>query len=218
MIAIIDSGIGGKGIEQEIRKLLPKVRIIYFADKKNFPYGLKKPTYLRKILKEHVQTFIDKGAKIVVIACNSGSVSALKNLQAEFKTPIVGVVPIIKEASKMTKTKEIAVLATPVTVKSKVLNDLIKECCRGVKVYKIPCQKLARYIEDRDTEKIKKEVSELWGKYRNKNIDTVVLGCTHYTLDKKEIQGVIGSKVKIIDSNKEVAQKVKKIYDGLKQR
>lgn len=213
MIAIIDSGIGGKGIEREIKKQLPKVKIIYLADSINFPYGTKPVKVLHKILEENISAMIKKGAQIIVLACNSATVSSVKYLRKKFDIPIVGVVPAIKPAAKTTKTKNIAIFATPITSKSKAQGELIKKYCSDYEVYKIPFKNLAGQIEKNEIKKAKINIQNQWQKYRNKNIDTIVLGCTHYTLIRPEIQKIVGKNVKIIDSNKAVARQVKKIYD-----
>jgi glutamate racemase len=216
MIGIIDSGIGGKGIEAEVRKLLPGVKIHYLADKKNFPYGTKPVKLLRKILSENIETMIKKGSKVIVLACNSATVSSVKYLRKKYPNiKIIGVVPAIKPAGKRTKTKNIAIFATPITSKSAYQQELIDKYCKGVKVYKIPFKNLAQIIENHQNPTL--EVGLVWSKYMNKNIDTIVLGCTHYTLIKPEIQKIVGENIKLIDSNCAVARQVKKVYNSLRK-
>ena len=218
MIGIIDSGIGGKGIEKEIKKLIPNEKIIYFADTENFPYGTKKVDELHEILEKNIATMIKKGVTIIVLACNSATVTSVEYLRNKFNIPIVGVEPAIKPASEITKTKNIAVFCTPITAKGGSVDDLIEKYCTGINVYKIPFPNLAGYIERGETKKATSEVAFIWLKYKDKNIDVVVLGCTHYTLIKDEIQKIVGEGIKIIDSNKAVAKQVKKVYDKGKER
>ncbi len=218
MIGIIDSGVGGKGIEKEVNKLLPKVKIEYLADTKNFPYGTKPVKLLHKILLDNIETMQSKGAKLIVLACNSATVSSVKYLRRRTSIPIIGVVPAIKPAAELTKTKRIAIFATPITSKSQAQNKLIKKYCKGCKIYKIPFKNLAGLIEKGQTQKATSRVAVTWLKYKNLDIDTIVLGCTHYTLIKKEIQKIIGPKIKLIDSNEAVARQVKKIYDELERK
>jgi glutamate racemase len=206
MIGIIDSGIGGRGIEKEIRKLLPEAKIIYFADSQNFPYGTKPVRVLHRILEKNIAFLIQKGVQIIVLACNSATVSSVEYLRRKFKVPIVGVVPAIKPAARMTKTKKIAIFSTPITSNSQAQKKLIRQYCRGIDVFKIPFRNLARLIEENKKSAFTSEVRAKWLKYQDKNIDTIVLGCTHYTLIKKEIQEIVGPKVKLIDSNLAVAR------------
>lgn len=216
MIGIIDSGIGGKRIEGEIKKLLPNVKIEYLADSKNFPYGTKPVRLLHKILLKNIETMQSMGAELIVLACNSATVSSVKYLRKKVSIPIVGVEPAIKPAAETTKTKKIAIFATPITSKSQVQYKLIKKYCADCKVYKISFNNLAMLIEDGQTQKATSRVAATWLKYKNLDIDTIVLGCTHYTLIKNEIQKIVGPKVKLVDSNRAVARQVKKIYDDLK--
>ena len=217
MIGIIDSGIGGEGIQKEIKKLLPKVKIIYLADTKNFPYGTKPVAVLHGILEKNIQLMLNRGAEIIVLACNSATVSSVKYLRKKFDVPIIGVVPAIKPASEITKTKNIAIFATPITSKSRAQSDLIKKYCSDCIVYKIPFNDLAQLIEEHQTSMYTSRVYAVWQKYKNKNIDVIVLGCTHYTLIRDEIQKIVGKNIKIIDSNKAVAKQVKIIWSKLKQ-
>lgn len=215
MIGIIDSGIGGKGIEKEIRRLLPKAKISYFRDQKNFPYGTKSVSRVNQILAKNCEAMIKRKAQMIVIACNSGSVSSLKYLREKFDIPIVGVVPAVKTAAEMTKNKRIAIFATPITCKSQMLKELCQNYCQGIKVYKIAFKDLASQIERGKTNSATYEVAAVWQKYQDRNIDVIVLGCTHYVLIKDEIQKIVGQDIKIIDSNKAVARQVKIIYDEI---
>jgi glutamate racemase len=216
-IGIIDSGIGGKGIEKEIKKLLPKVKVLYLGDRKNFPYGTKPARVLNKIIEDNANALINKGARVIVLACNSGSVTSLKYLRRKIKVPIVGVVPAIKPAAAATQTKKIAIFATPITTKSVVQENLIKEFCRGIKVYKIPFANLAGKIEYGELAEAKADISRKWQQYKDKNIDAIVLGCTHYTLIKKAIQKIVGKNILVIDSNTAVAKQTKRLYDKIRE-
>lgn len=216
-IGIIDSGIGGKGIEKEIRILIPSAELIYFADTKNFPYGTKSVRKLNQILAENTQKLIDQGIGLIVLACNSATVSSIRYLRKKFNIPIVGVEPAIKTAAEATKTKSIAVFSTPITSKSDATNYLIEKYCQDLTVYKIPFTHLASQIERGETSAYTSEVYAVWQKYKDENIDTIVLGCTHYTLIKSEIQKIVGKGAKLVDSNLAVAKQVKKIYEGLSQ-
>ena len=214
MIGIIDSGIGGKGIEREIKKIMTDVKIDYFADTKNFPYGTKKVSDLHKILSHNITHLIKQGATIIVLACNSATVSSVDYLRRKFNIPIIGTEPAIKPACSITKTKKIAIFSTPITADS--MDYLIKKYGRGITVYKIPFKDLAYLIEAHDKPMYTSRVYNIWSKYGNKNIDTIVLGCTHYTLIRDEIQKIVGRDIKLVDSNAAVAQQVKKIYNTIR--
>ncbi len=217
MIGIIDSGIGGKGIEAEIKKLLPKVKTVYLADTENFPYGSKPIKVLNQILSGRTEELLNKGAKIIVLACNSATVSSIKYLRQKFPGVIfIGVVPVVKLAAEVTKTGRIAIFSTSVTSRSQALKDLINKYCEFIKVYKVPFKNLASEIEKNNIESARLDVIKAWEKFKHKNIDTIVLGCTHYPIIKKEIQEIVGPNIQLIDSNLAVAQQVKKVYNEVK--
>lgn len=215
-IGIIDSGIGGKGIEKEIRNLMPEAEIIYFADTENFPYGTKEVEELNRILERNISVLISEGVEVIVLACNSATVTSINYLREKFNIPIVGVEPAIKMAAENTKTKNIAVFATPITSKSEATDRLISTFCQDIIVYKIPFKNLAGQIERGETSAYTSEVYAVWQKYKDKNIDAIVLGCTHYTLIRDEIQKIVGPDVQIFDSNLAVAKQVKKVCEEKK--
>mgnify|MGYP005845530259 CR=1 FL=1 len=217
MIGIIDSGIGGKGIKKEIKKIIPGEKIFYIADRKNFPYGTKKTQVLNKIIAFNINKLIRRRAKIIVLACNSGSVTSLKYLRKRFSLPIVGVVPAIKTAAKISKTKKIAIFATPITTRSGTQAELIRKYCQGYQVYKISMEDLASQIEFNQLKKAEENIRKKWQLYRNKRIDVIVLGCTHYTLVKSLIRKIVGKKIRIVDSNVAVARQVKRLYDKVEE-
>jgi glutamate racemase len=216
MIGIIDSGIGGRGIAAELKKLLPDVPIEYLGDRANFPYGSKPKQELNRILEHNIRMLLDKGAQLIVLACNSGSVTSLAYLRSIFSVPIVGVVPAIKPAAEHTKTKKIAIFATPITSTSAVYEDLIRQFCTGIEVFRIPFPNLATLIEYDRIAEAEQDIANIWQQYKDCGIDEVVLGCTHYTLIRDNIQRIVGQGVEVIDSNLAVAKQAKRVYEKLK--
>jgi glutamate racemase len=153
-VGIFDSGVGGLGIFEEINNLLPKENILYLADTANCPYGEKPIEKIQEICKHNVNFLIKHGAKIIVVACNSASVSALTYLRQEFPNiPIIGVVPVVKTAAKITKNKKIGILATKRTVESAYLKNLVNEFCppsSGFKIYYQAANPLVELVESRN--------------------------------------------------------------------
>ncbi len=137
MIGILDSGLGGKGIEREVRALLPEAPVRYFRDTTNFPYGDKPPAEVVRIIDENCGRLVAEGAKLIVLACNSASVVSLAHLRAKYAIPFVGVVPAVKPAAARTRTKQIAVFGTELTSRSAALQELIDKFCAGITVHKI---------------------------------------------------------------------------------
>ena len=214
MIGILDSGLGGTGIEQEVRKLLPEVKTYYLRDAAHFPYGDKPPEEVVRIIDENCGLLVSKGAKLIVLACNSASVVSLSHLRRKYQVPFVGVVPAVKPAAALTKTRKIAVFGTALTSRSQALEELIERFCQGVAVYRIPLEGLAEAVEFGEREEARRIVAETWRRYQNLGIDVVVLGCTHYTLIKDDIQRLVGPAAQVIDSNEAVAKQVKRVWEA----
>ena len=213
-IGLFDSGIGGLGIARKIRKLLPNENLVYLADSKNCPYGTKPISQIQNICAENVETLINKyHSKMIVIACNTATVSAIDYLRRKYKTvPIVGVVPVIKTAVGKTKTGKITVMSTPNTIKSQAYKNLLKKFASGVEVISISCPGLAEAIEHKLPKKeINAIVRNFLKPFGETGYDVLALGCTHYTLIKQDIKKIVGENVEVIDSNGAVARHVKRV-------
>ncbi len=203
MIGIYDSGVGGLGIFKKIRSILPKESITYFADSAYFPFGDRTPEEVRKIALHGLQQ-LAKTCDLIVIACNTASVSDIDYFRANIQVPLIAVVPVIKTAAHITDTKHIALLATTATANSAYTDELITQFAQGITVSKIGCPGLADAVEYGEFEK---QSSMIEAALKNLgNIDVIVLGCTHYTLIKGLIQNIAGPDVKVIDSNTAVAR------------
>jgi glutamate racemase len=218
VIGILDSGIGGTGIEQAVRRLLPGVETCYLRDTAHFPYGDKPSEEVVRIIDENCGRLVRQGAKLIVLACNSASVVSLAHLRAKYHVPFVGVVPAVKPAAALTKTGKIAVFGTALTSRSAALDELIAKFCDGITVYRIALEGLAEAVEFGEREEARWIVGEAWHRYRDCGLDVVVLGCTHYTLIRDDIQRIVGEGVKVIDSNEAVAKQVKRVWEGMGDR
>jgi len=212
-IGILDSGIGGTTTLNEIRKLLPNEDFIYYADTKNNPYGNKSDEELYEIVKNIVDFFIKKEVKLIVIACNTATTKCITKLRENYRNiPFIGTEPAIKVASD-NNYKNTLVLATPGTIKSERTQELVENNKKSNQnIYLLPCEYLANAIEKNDNIKIDSLLNEYLTPYKDKNIDSIVLGCTHYPLIKDKIQSYFKDAV-IIDGNIGVAKRVKYILE-----
>lgn len=214
-IGIFDSGIGGLTVWKEIVSFLPSESIIYFADQAYFPYGEKSNKEIQKRINKICQFLIKKNVKLIVVACNTATVAAISFLRRKFSLPFVGVEPAIKPATAVTKTGVIGVLATKITVASQRQRELIKKFAQGKKVISVDCSELTPLIEEgklyskRTIQVLKKYLLPL----KRENIDVLVLGSTHYSFLKKQIQDIVRPDVKIIDSGKAVARQIKRLLE-----
>lgn len=207
MIGIFDSGLGGLGIFKEIKKLLPKESIFYYADNQNIPYGGKSKARIRKLTLKALAKIRNRGCKIIVIACNTATTSGIDYYRRKMNLSLIGVVPVIKTAAALTKNKKIALLATPLTNKNKYISGLIKKFAKDCRVKKISCPDWVNAIEqnlvtDQLLNKCLKKITAE---------DVVILGCTHFPLIKARIQKLIGRNRQVIDSNAAVARHVKRV-------
>ncbi|WP_047395809.1 glutamate racemase [Cetobacterium sp. ZOR0034] len=209
-IGVFDSGVGGLSVLKKIKEKIDFADIIYYGDSLNSPYGSKSVEEIQKLCLEIGEFLIDNRVDIIVIACNTATAAALDTLRERFTSvPIIGVVqPGAAIAIKESKNRKIGVLSTPLTAKSRVYEKAIKTINSKYEVFQKGCELLCPMIErgwessERNTELLKSYIEQL-----PNDIDTLVLGCTHYPLIREDIEKLIGNK-KIIDPAEETAMQV----------
>lgn len=209
-IGVFDSGIGGLSVLRELVKELPYEDFYYYGDSINNPYGEKSDEELLKITSNVVEELIDKDCKLIVIACNTATTRCMKKLREIYSNIIfVGTVPAIKVACDK-RFKNTLVMATPATIESERTYELIRDNKRyDQNIYLLPCPGLARAIEEKDREEIKMILQNDFKDYKDKEIDAIVLGCTHYPFIKEEILEEMPNVV-LIDGALGVSREVKR--------
>lgn len=213
-IGIFDSGIGGTTILKAVQVILPNAEYKYIADSKNCPYGEKTDKELRSIVTANVETLKKWGAKIIVIACNTATTRCIAYLREQFpELHFVGTEPTIRLAAN-TNAKNILVMATPGTIESERLQALLEENKKpNQKIQLLPCPGLADTIEQNypssNLEPIDNCLSDLFQEI-TASPDTIVLGCTHYSLIKEQINSHFKD-AKLVDGNDGVARQVKEL-------
>ena len=212
-IGIFDSGIGGTTTAKEIIKLLPNEDYIYYADSKNNPYGSKSNEELFEITSNIVDFLISKDVKIIVIACNTATTKCITALRNKYPNMMfVGTVPAIKVACD-NNYKNTLVLATPGTIDSELTKELIDENKKQEQtIYLQKCDGLANAIETTNNQKIEELLKEYLSPYQDKNINALVLGCTHYPIIKNKIHSYFPDAI-ILDGNIGVANRVKQLLE-----
>ena len=211
-IGIFDSGAGGLTVAKEIMELLPNEDIIYLGDTARFPYGPRRPEELKLFVFEIINFLRVKEVKIIVVACNSSSATAMEAAQKHFDTPIIGVIePGARGAVLATRNRKIGVIGTKATIDSEAYLKAIRTFDAGVEIYTQACLPFADLVERGQTEGeiVKKEVEKYLKPLISAQVDTLILGCTHYPLLSKVIQEVVGEKVTLISSARETAEEVK---------
>jgi len=215
-IGIFDSGVGGLTVAREIIDLLPSESIIYFGDTLRCPYGPRDLGEVKGFVFEIVEFLRQKGVKLVVIACNTGTAAGLVEAQARFDLPLVGVIePSAHAAVMATRNRKVGVIGTVGTVSSRTYDRMINHLDAGIKVYSQACPPFVEFIENGEVSgnDIKKVVVEYLGPLKEAGVDTLILGCTHYPLLTEVIAETMGEGVDIISSAKETAEEVKAILE-----
>ncbi len=219
---ILDSGAGGLSIAKEIRGLLPKQSLCYVADDAAFPYGNRTSQDVTARVIDVVGVAVRQlQPSLIVLGCNTASTQALEHLRSCYDIPFVGVVPAIKPASQISRSKHIGVLATPGTVNTPYLQQLVKAFAEHCTVYKHGSKVLAQLAEQKfagiepDTRLIEQELKCLMDQPGAKQLDTVVLACTHFPLLKEEITAVCPAGIQWIDSGKAIARRVEQLLKCL---
>ncbi len=212
MIGIFDSGIGGLTVVRAIMDELPGYDIIYFGDTARTPYGTKSGQTVIDYAVQNTQFLINQGAKAIIMACNTASSVATDTLKKNFTLPIFEVItPAVNRALKETKKSVIGVIGTRATISSGIYEKKIKEQNPDARVYCAACPLLVPLVEEGWLKK--PETRQIVKKYlhplKTKQIDTLILGCTHYPILKSIIQHKIGKRVRIISSSTAVAEQIK---------
>ena len=212
-IGLFDSGVGGTSIWKEVHALLPNENTIYLADSKNAPYGLKTKDEIIHLSCKNTELLLEENCKIIVVACNTATTNAIKELRAKYDVPFIGIEPAIKPAAINTKTGNIGVLATKGTLSSNLFNITSNDYCSKINIIEKNGDGLVEMIENGILNGT--EIEDLLRKFLNpmikSNIDHLVLGCTHYPLIKDSIIKILPSNVKILESGGAVAKQTKKI-------
>lgn len=213
-IGVFDSGVGGLTVVKEIMNQIPSETIIYFGDTARVPYGSKSKNTVTTYTRQIVRFLMSKGVKAIVIACNTASAFALETVRAEVGIPVIGVVkPGAKVAAATTRNGRIGVIATEGTIQSGIYNEFLSETDPKVKVFGKACPLFVPLVEEGlmddpvTYEMAKRYISVLL----EKQIDTLVLGCTHYPLLRKTIRRVVGEDVVLVNPAYETAKSLSEV-------
>ena len=216
-IGIFDSGVGGITVLKEIQRELPNENYIYLGDTKNFPYGDKSKDEIVKFAIQNVKYLIKKDVKIIVIACGTATSQTIDILRQKFEIPIVGIIEPTVEYIKENKYKNIGVIATEGTIKSGAWENKLKEKEPDIKVISKACPMLATIAEEGRATGVegKKAIKEYMQPFKEKGIDKIILGCTHFPIYEQLIKDEFKYKIELINTGKTVSIYLKKL---LKER
>ena len=216
-IGVYDSGFGGLSVWQELHRALPNESLLYLGDGKNCPYGSQSVERIRVLAEEAVSVLVERGAKMVVVACNTATAAAIAHLRERFsQIPIVGLEPAIKPACLESKSRIVGVLATERSLKGEKFLNTLTKYGEGVEVIKVVGEGFVEAVErnledDPATEELVRRAVE---PIIEGGADIIVLGCTHYPFLRHVIERVIGDRnVRIIDSGHAVSKRVESLLD-----
>lgn len=214
-IGIFDSGVGGTSIWKEIHSLLPYEHTIYLADSKNAPYGPKGKEKIIELSVKNTELLMQKGCKLIVVACNTATTNAVDYLRKHYKIPFIGIEPAIKPAALKSKTKSVGILATKGTLSSALFNKTSDLFARGINIIEQDGDGIVQLIENGKLNSVEMNgLLELYLKpMKDANIDYLVLGCTHYPYIIPQLIELLPAHVRIIDSGEAVAKQTKAVLE-----
>ncbi len=216
-IGVFDSGVGGLSVLREIRALLPRADLIYFADQAHVPYGARPSEEIRGFAEGIARFLFTLGARVIVVACNTASASALKHLRETFSLNLrfVGMEPAVKPAVELTRTGVVGVLATPATLQGAPFANLVERYAQGITVLEQNCPGLVERIEAGEFEG--EDLRGLLAGYIQpllaRGADALVLGCTHYPLVLPLIEKVAGPGIRVINPAPAVARQTLRVWE-----
>ncbi|MGE5401731.1 MAG: glutamate racemase [Bacteroidota bacterium] len=211
-IGVFDSGIGGLTVVKRISSILPTENIVYFGDTARVPYGSKSNDTVVEYSLQDARFLLSKNVKVIVVACNTASSVALDELRKAFNVPVIGMIePGAEFAVKETKTGRIGVIGTSATINNKAYSRTIHRLNADIQVFEKACPLFVPLVEEGwiDHKATRLIAEEYLQEIKDADVDTLVLGCTHYPILASVIQEVVGSDVKLIDSGIAAASVVK---------
>lgn len=211
-IGVFDSGVGGISVLKELYKVMPQEHYIYFGDSKNAPYGTRSLEEVRSLTIANVELLLAQGAKGIVVACNTATAAAVRILRSMYPDiPLVGIEPAVKPAAMQAGHPTILVMATPMTIQGEKYKTLMMHYEQKADIIGLPCPGLMEFVETGNTEgpDLKVFLEHLLAPYL-REIDSIVLGCTHYPFVRKLIQEIAGERVRIFDGGNGTAREMRR--------
>lgn len=212
-IAVFDSGVGGISVLKELLRLLPGEKFWFFGDSANAPYGTKTLEEVRRLTMERIGSMVERGAKAVVIACNTATSAAANQLRAKYSSiPVIGIEPALKPAALSRKHGRVIVLATEMTIREEKFHELAERFSEDTEIIAIPAPGIVTLVEEGKEESPEMDayLRELFQPYREMQIDGIVLGCTHFPFASAGIGRAFNDKVALFDGAEGTARELKR--------
>lgn len=202
-IGIFDSGLGGISVLRQLKQLMPNEHFIYYGDSQYAPYGTREKKYIVDRCRYICDYFMERNVKAIVIACNTATSAAAPTLRKTYDIPIIGMEPALKVASDHLENQQIAVLATPLTLKEEKFQDLMQQYGANHHIIKVPCPELVEIVENDELdhqEKVEKQIQHYFKDINIQTLDSIVLGCTHFVFYRPYFEKLFPN-IRIIDGN-----------------
>ncbi len=212
-IGVFDSGVGGQSVANAIAKALPEHQVELREDHEHIPYGIRQPAEILGFVVPILQSMVDDGCAVIVVACNTVSTTLIDKLRQEFSIPLIAMEPMVKPAAAMTKTGVIAVCATPTTLASERYRQLKADYAIDVQVLEPDCSDWAGMIEHHqvDSRKLAERIQEVL----DQSADVIVLGCTHYHWIEDDIKALIAGRATVIQPEQAVIAQLRRVLGQL---
>ena len=214
-IGIFDSGVGGLSVLREIRRLLPGEDLIYYADSGHCPYGGKSREDIQARAVAITDLLLARGAKLIVVACNTATIAAVEQLRASYPIPFVGMEPAVKPAVALTKSGVVGVLATGAALAGEKFHKLVADHGAGVRMITQPCPGWVEQVEagELDGPRTRELVAQYTRPLLEQGADVLVLGCTHYPFLRPRIAELAGPAVALLDTGEAVARQTRRVLE-----
>lgn len=212
-LGVFDSGVGGLSVANAIQKALPEHEIMLREDRENLPYGTKTPDELYALVLPILQEMVADGCKVIVVACNTVTTSIIGRLREALSVPLIGMEPMVKPAAEVTKSKVIAVFATPTTLASPRYQWLKQEYASDVTVVEPDCSTWSRMIEDNQVDEMQIKANTQTA--LDAGADVIVLGCTHYHWIEELIKSQAGDRALVLQPEQPVIEQLRRVVAAL---
>lgn len=208
-IGVFDSGVGGLSVAQAIEAALPQHEVILKEDREHVPYGLRKPEEILGFVEPIFEELVEADCDVIVVACNTVSTTLIQELRERFTIPLVAIEPMVKPAAEMTKSKIIAVCATPTTLASERYDWLKDNYAEGIEVLEPYCGDWPKMIDDgaENEEDIRNRINDVL----DKGADVIVLSCTHFHWIEEDIVALAGSRAKVLQPEPAIIEQLKRV-------
>jgi glutamate racemase len=213
-IGIFDSGLGGLTVVKAVRERMPQEDVIYYGDTAHVPYGSKSQETILSFTRDALRFFLSHNVKCMVIACNTATALALPEIKAESPVPVLGVIEAgARAAVRASQSKKIGVIGTPATIASEAYTKALRKLEPSCDIYAHPCSLFVPFVEEGwlDRPATAMVIEEYLRPLKMAQIDTLILGCTHYPLLAPKISEFLGPEVRLVDSASSCAEELEEI-------